>query len=365
MMNVMERRQVVSRPTLSWQAERVVYHPGNLGINYYAMHQHGGSDPHHWLTTPYDVAKVEGDLALLASLGIRLLRVWAPAESVIDLSGTEATGLTPFAPNLLDFLTRCTAYRLRVLLVMADGHAHQRSSPPYDAKFMWQLIRSPEGRRRYADAYRAYVRLVAPLDNVFCWEIANEPYGNLTWALYPQLLGITMDQVHDYLLVTYHALKAIVTQPVGFSDLEEQEQPKYRMFSDATLRQTYVDDCTDYYSMHIYRAGAHQMADFRALTAKPKYLTEVGHYNYEDPTGEFHAGQPARLELQHEQLNKQAVIELNMKALNSGFEFVMPWDMSDNPGMFIHHPDGSHTVKALPRWMQNVLLAHVRTSQFP
>lgn len=353
---------MATRPLPSWEEGRVVYLHSNLGINFFALNQHGREDPNRWLTTPYDVAQVEGDLAMLASLGIRLLRVWAPAECVIDFSGNRAPRPNAFARNLQDFLTRCIAYDMRFILVMADGHQSHRAQPPFDGMFLWERIQSRDGRRRYADAYVAYVDLIAPLGNVCCWEIANEPYGNLTWAPYPQRLGITKEQIHAYLLTAYDAIKERVLEPVGFSELEEEEQPKYRVFSDPMHRKTYIDDCTDYYSMHIYRASAAQMADFRDLTDKPKYLSEVGHYNYDDPTGEFHAGQRAHLELLQESPNARAVIELSTKALNSGFDFVLPWDASVNPGMFVHHPDGQHTIKALPRWMQSVLLAHDRLS---
>jgi hypothetical protein len=223
--------------------------------------------------------------------------------------------------------------------------------------FLWEMIQSRQGRQRYADAHVAYVNRFAPTGNVYCWEIANEPYGNLTWATYPQSLGITKDDVHAYLQTSYEAIKRFVVEPVGFSDLQEEEQSKYHVFSDPQFRETYVDDCTDYYSMHIYRSSAAQMGDFRELTSKPKYLSEMGHYNYKDNTGEYHAGQPANLELLSERENMGAIIDMSTKALNSGFELVLPWDVSVNPGMFLHHPDGSHTIKALPRWMQNVLLA--------
>jgi hypothetical protein len=355
-------RTAVQRPTPAWDDRRAVFLPSNLGINVFQVNQHGGADPNHWLTTPYDVNKVEADLSLLASLGIRILRVWAPVECVIAISGSAAPRANAFARNLDDFLARCRTYGMSCVLVMGDGHATRRPIPPHDGKFLWEMIQSRDGRRRYADASVAYVNRFGPSGRVYCWEIANEPYGNLTWASYPQALGITKDDVHAYLQTSYEAIKRVVSDPVGFSELEEEEQHKYRVFSDAQVRETYIDDCTDYYSMHIYRARAAQMGDFRGLTTKPKYLSEVGHYNYKDVTGEYHAGQPANLELLAERENMQAVIDLCTKAVNSGFALVMPWDLSVNPGMFVHHPDGAHTIKALPRWMQSVLLAAHRES---
>ena len=352
-------RQFVDRTAPAWFDRRVVYPPEVLGMNYAIMHPHRSSvdDGAHWLTTPYDPAKVEADLDILASLGIRILRIFAAIETVLEYSSGAFGESNVYAGNLDDFLTRCGRFGITVIPVMGDGTYEGAPKPPFDGKFLWELIETEAGRRAYARAYVAYVDRFARHDNILYWEIANEPYGNLTWSPRPKELGITQDLVHAYLVEVYETLKDVTGLEVGFSEIQEQEQEKYRTFSDDNVRTMYVDDCTDYYSMHVYRGSASQLPDFRSLNGKPKYLTEVGSYNYIDPTGEGHGGLPADNEYLKERPNMQAVIDISRKALNSGFAQVLPWDMAYNTGMFEHHPDGTHTVKALPIWMRNVLAA--------
>jgi hypothetical protein len=246
---------------------------------------------------------------------------------------------------------------MEVVIVMGDGHQSDPPAPPYDGKMFWELMLSAEGIEQYAEAYAAFAETYEGICKVHSWEIANEPYGKLTWASYPQELGITKDHILAFLKAVYQALKQVVAEPVGFSDIEEWEQPKYRTFSDPQNRARYVDDCSDYYSMHIYRASSDQVANFEGLTSKPKFLSEVGHYNFDDPTGEAHAGVVASKEMLREVPNMQAVIDIGTMALNSGFSFIMPWDWSINPGMVEHHFDGSHTVKSLVRWMSSSITA--------
>jgi hypothetical protein len=354
-------RLQVSRHILHGLHARPVFNASNLGINYNRMNQHDenylGDDPHHWLTIPYDVELVEGDLQLLTALGIRLLRIWTPIEVVVTVVRGEVGEPTAYADNLRDFLSRCANHDIEVIIVMGDGHQSYPPEPPYDGKMFWELLLSAEGIEQYAEAYVSFAERYEGICKIHSWEIANEPYGNLTWASYPQELGITKEHVLSYLTTVYRALKQVVDEPVGFSDIEEQEQAKYRTFSDPRNREFYVDECTDYYSMHIYRATSSQVANFEGLTNKPKFLSEVGHYNFDDPTGEAHAGVIASKEMLREVPNMQAVIDIGTVALNSGFSFIMPWDWSINPGMVEHHPDGSHTIKSLVRWMSSGITA--------
>jgi hypothetical protein len=189
------------------------------------------------------------------------------------------------------------------------------------------------------------------------WEVANEPYGNLTWAAYPQQQKVSVDQTHRYLRTIYEAVKPLTKAHVGFSDLHEEQQEKYRLFTNPEFRRRYIDDATDVYAMHIYRASAEQVADFSELCGKPKWCSELGSYNYVDETGAAHAGQPARGELWNERENFRAVTAILPKLLDGGFELVLPWAFTANEGMVVHRRDGSHELKALPRWMQTQLNA--------
>jgi hypothetical protein len=241
-----------------------------------------------------------------------------------------------------------------VILVMGDGNVQDRPQS-LDGKFRWELVQSADGREKLAAACAAYVRRFQKHKNVLMWELANEPYGNLTWAAYPQRLHVSRDEAHAYLRAAYQAVKPLTTEHVGFSDLHEEEQEKYRLFTDAEFRRRYIDDATDVYSIHIYRGSARQVPDFAGLTGKPRWCSELGSYNYVDETGAAHAGQPARGELWDERANFEAVTAIAPKLLDSGFEQVLPWAFTANEGMVVHRPDGSHELKSLPRWMQSQL----------
>ena len=133
------------------------------------------------------------------------------------------------------------------------------------------------------------------------------------------------------------------------------DNDKYKLYSDQQRRSDFVDDCTDIYSMHCYRSRPDELFDFTSLTGKPKWCTELGSYNYSDPTGDGHNGVAANGELYYEAKNLAVVQTLSTVLLDQGFELVMPWGLTSNAGMVIHRPDGGHDVKALPRWMAEQL----------
>jgi hypothetical protein len=98
--------------------------------------------------------------------------------------------------------------------------------------FRWELTARADGLDVYRRAVHDYVREFSRHGNVLLWELHNEPYGNLTWSSWPQTLGITTGQTHRYLVAAYVEAKELSGPvPVGFSDLEEEQQDKYRLFS--------------------------------------------------------------------------------------------------------------------------------------
>jgi hypothetical protein len=261
------------------------------------------------------------------------------------------------AGHLHDFLDHANKLGVSVIVVMTDGHIDGTEPPKnFDGKFRWELVKAEPESSTYLRAFEAYVREFGRHSNVAMWEIQNEPYGNLTWSSWPQSLGVTPDETHRFLLATYQAIKSLAgSVPVGFSDLEEEQQDKYKLFSDPQRRDAFVDDCTDVYSMHCYRGRPDQLFDFTSLTGKPKWCTELGSYNYRDLTGKDHNGVAADNDLYDEAKNLAVVQSLSLVLFDQGFELVMPWGLTANGGMVAHRSDGGHDLKALPRWMAEQL----------
>jgi len=281
-------RTQITRTAIPWYQQRAIFKSANFGLNLPWLNLHNGSEAVNWLNTSYDSTKIEADLVMIASLGITKIRTWAQLESMYNYTGGVFVENATYTANLDDFLTRCNNHGISVILVIADGKEDSAPSD-LDGKFRWDLVQSGGGITVYNNAYTAYVNRFKSHTNILMWEISNEPYANLTWALYPQSLSVTKDQVHSYLQGAYTTIKATVPSAlVGFSDYEEEEQTRYQTFSDATNRASYVDDCTDVYSLHIYRPDASYIADFRTLTSKPKWCTELGNLNYYDPTASAH-----------------------------------------------------------------------------
>jgi hypothetical protein len=261
--------------------------------------------------------------------------------------------------NLHQFLDAAAARLIAVAVVMGDGHVDSdHAGQSLDGKFRWELVVGPDGVDVYRRAVGSYLKEFARHANVMFWELHNEPYGNLTWSSWPQRLGVTPAQAHNYLTATYRVAKEHVgSTPVGISDLEEEQQDKYKLFSVPSRTAALIDDCSDVYAMHVYRASESQLANFSRLSGKPKWCLELGAYNYDDPTGVGHNNVPAHNELYDEHANAKVFRALGRALIGMGFELLMPWSMADNGGMFVHQPDGTHLVKELPRWMAGELLA--------
>jgi hypothetical protein len=294
---------------------------------------------------------VEGDLNAISQLGVRVIRVFAPLDAVMSFDG-ERFNLEPRRAGHIDrFLEAAGRRGMKVILVMADGNVDEQ---PQDlaGKFRWDLVQSERGLEALSAAYVTYVRRFGQHKHVLMWEVANEPYGNLTWAAFPKHRQVSVEETHRYLRTIYEAIKPLTKAYVGFSDLHEEQQEKYRLFTSREFRERYIDDATDVYALHIYRASPKQIPDFSELHSKPKWCSELGSYNYVDETGASHAGQPARGELWNERENLRAVTAHVPKLLDGGFELVLPWAFTANEGMVVHRRDGSHELKALPLWMQ-------------
>jgi hypothetical protein len=299
---------------------------------------------------------VDDDLDEVERLGVRIIRVFAPVEAVMAYVDKQFVMEARRAEHVDQFLAAAGRRGLKVILVMGDGNVGQQPKS-LDGKFRWELVQSADGLKALTAAHVAYVRRFRQHEHVLMWEVANEPYGNLTWAAYPQQLGVSLDQTHGHLRAIYEALRPLTRAYVGFSDLHEEQQEKYRLFTSPEFRRRYIDDATDVYALHIYRASPDEVPDFSQLRGKPKWCSELGSYNYMDETGAGHAGQPARGELWRERENFEAVTSILPKLLDGGFELVLPWAFTANDGMVVHRRDGSHEVKSLPRWMQTQLRA--------
>jgi hypothetical protein len=353
----MPRLTATNRHTLQWYETRVTYTPQTLGINYPWMNNHAGGSVTNYLTTQYNSTLVENDLALIASWGVTKIRAWGQLESVMDWSGSAYSLDTTYAANLDDFLTRCNNHNLQVILVIGDGH----SSGGYaslDGKFQWTFVTG--SNTAYLSALTTYVNHFKSHTNILMWEYQNEPYGNLTWSANAQASGATQAQTHTFLGAVYNTIKPLVGSTlVSFSDYEEdQTQTVYQLFSSATNRTNLIDDCTDVYNMHIYRKDQSQIADFRTLTSKPKWCTEVGSYNYYDPTASSHpiiayneldSGGPNGISGIS---NPYSVRSIAAELINAGFALVIPWSVGNNDSVVLHNPDGSHIVGSLGNWIK-------------
>jgi hypothetical protein len=340
-----------------WERQPMSYTGDTLGINFPWLDLHTGADfkqAYNWLTGSYDSSLVEGDLTEIESMGIRKMRSFCVMESVFDFRD-GAFRLNPTtAKNLDDFLDRAERHGIRVITVMGDGNYDSKGAT-LDGKFRWNLIQSQEGRRVYADAYVAYLKRFGRHRNILMWEMHNQPYGELTWSPAARDAGITQEQLHDYLWLSYTRLKSVAgAVPVGFSDMEEKEQGKYHLFANDVKRRALIDDCTDIYSMHIYRASPDEIEDFRTLVGKPKWAVELGSYNFSDPDASEHPF-AASNELYDGQKNYEAVRHVGQKLMNSGFTLIMPWGFSGNPGLVTHNKDGSHTLGPLALYMKKEL----------
>lgn len=331
----------------------------NLGMNLAWLNDHEGGQQPNWLSVGGAEDLLAGDLQVLAALGIRKVRAFCQLESVMDYDGDRFALNAERVRRLHAFLDLAGSLDIAIIPVMADGHVNAATpTESLDGFFRWELITAPSGVDAYRRAVRAYVQEFGRHGNVLFWELHNEPYGNLTWSSWPQQLGVTRARTHTYLAAVYTEAKEVSgTVPVGFSDLEEEQQDKYRLFSVPERRAALVDDSSDVYALHIYRAHVAQLADLSAVTDRPKWCLELGSYNYVDPTGVGHANLPAHNELLHEAPNYHAFRRLSRALRAMGFELLMPWSMASNPGMFVHEPNGRHVVKELPRWMAGQILA--------
>jgi hypothetical protein len=329
--------------------------PENLGLNYPWVDDHQGHVQMLWMDE-YRPDLVENDLKAISQLGVRIIRVFAPVDAVGSFNGEEFTLEPRRADNVDRFLTSAGRKGLKVILVMADGNVNEQPRD-LDGKFRWDLVQSERGLKTLSAAYVAYVRRFRAHEHILMWEVANEPYGNLTWAAFPQKRNVSLEQAHHYLRTMYQAIKPLTRAYVGFSELHEEQQEKYRFFSNAEFRRRYIDDATDVYAVHIYRALPEQVPDFSELQGKPKWCSELGSYNYVDETGAAHAGQQAGGELWNERDNFRAVTSIVPRLLDGGFELILPWAFTANEGMVVHRRDGSHELKSLPLWMQAQLNA--------
>jgi Cellulase (glycosyl hydrolase family 5) len=338
----------VSAPTISCTGG---IDSANLGICYAWPDTHDGGQMINWLGEDHPFGTVTDDFAVMASMGITRVRAFCQLESVMSFDGDRFTMVPHLAANLHGVFEMAAGFGISLLPVVTESHVNE-SVHDLDGKFRWDLARTSQGRATYGRALSAYAREFAVHDNVVMWETQNEPYGNITWAEVPQAMGVTDEDAHEWLLVAYDAMKAEVGDVVvGFSDLEEEQQEKYRLVANPERRGALVDDCTDVYSLHIYRNETSQIADFSDVSDKPLWCVELGAYNYVDPTGERHGGQPANNDLYDEVVNNQVLQEMVPFLLDGGFDLVMPWSFANNGGMVEHLPDGSHDFKASADWM--------------
>jgi len=347
-------RSATTRSNPAWYDNRPNYTPTTLGINYYNMNLHDGTNPITWLQS-YDATKADNDLALLQTSGITKIRVFAPLESIMSYASSVFTMNSTYRDNLKDFLTKANSHGISCILVMSRGETPSAPSS-LDGYTRWELVLTSNGRTAYKNAMVAYVSAVDTFSNILMYELCNEPYSCAAgFSAYAVTESVTQQNVLDWLTLCYGALKSTTAKPVGISEYEEEEQATYQYFSDATKRTTYIDPVTDIYSMHVYRPDNTYMADFRQLTSKPKWLSEVGHLNYSDPTASSHpiAGND---ELFNALYDPQAVRSITRKALNAGFSLVMPWSFADNANVVVsHNGDGTHTPKEVLLWMQATL----------
>lgn len=363
--NIITPVSKASEDPVDWDQKPVTYTSDNLGINLPWLDTHNGKAEINWLNKSYKSNLIENDLKTIQEMGITKIRSWCQMESVFNYKDGKFVLNEIYAKNLDDFLNRADKHGISVICVMADGN-YKGESKDLDGNFHWDLIQTPEGLEIYKQAYIDYINHFKSHPNILMWDIHNEPYGSTNWSFAAKKLNVTTPQVHTYLLQSYKTIKPLAGNAmVGFSDLEEENQAIFKFFSSETMRKAYVDDSTDVYAMHIYRASPEQVADFRKLNNKPKWVIELGAYNYSDPDAVGHPIAAAN-ELYNTDENYIAVTQISKKLLNSGFSLIMPWGFSANDGMVKHNPDGTHTLLRLAQFMKDQLLnykaAHEETA---
>ncbi len=352
--SVQEQQGIAPSVSVDTATRTVAYTSENLGINLPWLDTHDGSQVINWLGAAYDPARIEGDLATIESLGVREVRTFCQLESLFDYRDGHFMLAEAYAVHLDDYLSRAQAHGISVICVMGAGN-YAGDPQPFDGNFRWELVRTEHGRAAYRDALAAYVTRFRQHENIRMWQTFNEPYGELTWSPAASTSRVTAADMHTYLKMAYDTLKPLAGSTyVGFSDLEEHAQPKYRLFSDEKLRTTLVEDCTDVYAMHIYRMRPDEVADFRTITGKPKWVLELGAYNFYDPDAVQHPTRAAN-ELYQTDENYIAVKSISSALLDEGFTLIMPWGFTGNSGMVVHNADGTHTLLKLPLWMRSEL----------
>ncbi|MES2436783.1 MAG: cellulase family glycosylhydrolase [Patescibacteria group bacterium] len=327
------------------------YTNDNLGINLPWLDLHNGVEEYNWLNEKYNSKLIDKDLAEIQAMGITKIRTFCQMESLFNFKDGKFELHKKYAKNLDDFLTKAEKHNISVICVMGAGN-YEGEPKSLDGNFRWELIKTPAGIKVYTDAYSTYIKRFSSHKNIIMWETHNEPYGSATWSEAAKVAQVTEDQIHEYLFQSYKTIKPLVGSTyVGFSDLEEREQPKYQLFSDEAKRTRLVDDSTDVYSLHIYRNSADQVFDFSGVKNKPKWVVEYGGYNYYDPQAIEHpiAGNS---ELYNTEANYTSTVDISNKLVNTGFTLLMPWAFSSNSGMVVHNPDGTHTLLKLPLWMK-------------
>jgi len=348
------RLAATGRTQLAWYQQRIRYSPGTLGLNYPWMNV-DGSETVNYLGASYSTASVQADFAWIAALGVTKIRCWTQLEAVMSWSGSAYSFESTYASNLDDLLTRAQDAGLQVIMVIGDGESSGGYSN-LDGKFRWTFVTG--GYTAYLTALAAFADRYSAHSNIVMWELQNEPYGNLTFSANAIASGATQAQTYTFLAAAYATVKPVAGSTyVGFSDYEEEQQSEYQLFSSPSFVADFIDGATDVYSMHIYRANSGQVADFRTLTGKPKWCTEIGCYNYYDPTASDHPI-AAYDELGNDGpngitglCNPPSVRDIAAKLMKAGFSLIMPWSASDNAGLVQHDSTGGYLPGSLPGWM--------------
>jgi hypothetical protein len=344
----------IIRPGYSFGNLTVNYTPNNLGINLPWLDMHDGNIKYNWLNTEYNSAIVDSDLAVIHKMGITKIRSFCSMEAIFDYENGKFIINKAYANNLDDFLNKAEKYNISVILVMDSGGdaVGNGTIKDLDGNFHWDLIQTSDGVKAYTNAYIDYVNRFKNHKNILMWEIMNEGYGSLIWNSDAKELHVTQAQVHTFLVQSYQEVKRLAGDvPVGFSDYEEEQEPIFQIYSNTTQREMLVDDCTDIYSMHIYRNNASQVGDLSNIINKPKWVVELGAYNYYDPNMTYHIS-PGNNELLDTDKNFIATTQISKKLLDTGFTLIMPWAFTSNNGMVVHNPDGSYTLLELPQFME-------------
>ncbi len=350
---VVKKPRVTIIPTSSYLPDPV-YTSENLGINLPWLDTHDGKEFFNWLGKAYRSDLIENDLADIEKMGITKVRTFCQMESIFEYKDGEFQMNQRYAQHLDDYLDRAKRHHISVICVMGDGN-YEGEAQNLDGHLHLELIQTLSGREVYKKAYQKYITYFKKHDNILMWEIHNEPYGLLSWSKAAKEKHVTRDQMHAYLKDAYSVIKPLVGSVyVGFSDLEEKEQEVFQNFSSDTLRKKYIDDVTDVYAMHIYRGNEQQIFDFSKVTTKPKWVLELGSYNYNDPDSKEHP-LPAAYELYDEEENYVAVVPIARKLQATGFSLIMPWGFTSNFGMVEHNRDGTHTLKKLTLYMKEQL----------